>query len=456
MHLSLSTFQDWYKQHAQEIQKDFFTLLSMPSISTDSKYDKETYQTAQWLVAHLKKMGLEAELWQTIGHPIVFASHLKAGKDAPTLLLYHHYDVQPVDPLELWHSDPFEPVIKNNQVFARGALDNKGQLFYSMTALRAFLELSKEIPCNIKVFIEGEEESGGKGTVLLLPEKKEALKADYLLVIDMDLPAAGVPGITLGMRGILAMDIAVKNASIDLHSGTHGGIALNPNRVLVTLLSKLWDASGKVTIPGFYEDVESLAPAELAMIDMSFDELDYQKKFGVHAFANEKGCSLLESNWLRPTLELNGVGGGYTGLGFKTVIPALAKAKLSCRLVPGQNPDKIGKQILDFLRQNTPQGIELQLEIHHGAAAFRSKFDSSIVKIAANAYEEVMGQRCRFLLCGASVPIVTDLAKISGAEVALIGFGLPEDNIHAPNEHFGLDRFEQGFLTISRILTQIR
>ena len=456
MELSISILQDWYKKHAQQIQKDFFTFLSFPSISTDTKFKEQTHQTAVWLCNYLKGFDLSAELWETVGHPIVFASHLKAGPSAPTILLYHHYDVQPVDPLELWHSDPFKPVIKDNAVYARGALDNKGQCFYSLSALRAFLELSKEIPLNIKVIIEGEEESGGKGTSLLLPNKKAELQADYLLVIDMDLPRAGIPGVTLGMRGILTMDVTCRNATTDLHSGMHGGIALNPNRVLAAALGKLWDESGRVRVANFYEDVKAPTKVERELLDQEFDQKQYQKTFGVKAFANEKGFSPLEANWLRPTIEINGMSGGYTGIGFKTVIPAVAQAKISCRLVPDQDPVKIGLGIEEFLKMHMPQGVDLQVQIHHGAAAFRSRFDSFIVKIAASAYEEVMGERCRFLLCGGSVPIVTDLAKISGAEVALIGFGLAEDNIHAPNEHFGLDRFEQGFLTIGRILTKIR
>jgi acetylornithine deacetylase/succinyl-diaminopimelate desuccinylase-like protein len=453
--LSPEQLKKWYKEHYDQTLKDFFTFLSFPSISTDPNYEQHTRRTADWLCNYMRSIGLEATLWETPGLPVVFGAHLKAGKNRPTLLIYHHYDVQPVDPLDLWKSDPFTPVIKNNQVFARGAVDNKGQCFYSLTALKAFLELSKELNFNIKVFIEGEEESGGRGTAAILQQKEEELKADHLLVVDFDIPNAATPAITLGMRGLVGLNIECSNSFIDLHSGVHGGIALNPNRALVTLLAGMWDKKGKVTIPHFYDDVRPLPKEHLSRVDMSFDVEQYKKSFGVNAFCPEEGYSIKESNWLRPTLEINGMWGGYTGMGFKTVIPAKAYAKISCRLVPDQDPEKIAKAIAEYLKNEAPKGIEIKAELHHGAVAYRSAFDSFIVKTAALAYEEIFGKPCKYLFCGASVPIVVDLARASKAEVAMIGVGLADDDIHAPNEHFGLDRFELGYLTIGRILSQL-
>jgi acetylornithine deacetylase/succinyl-diaminopimelate desuccinylase-like protein len=455
MTMKHSNYHSWYQQHADQIQEDFFTFLRFKSISADSAYNAETRKAADWLCSYLKKIGMHAELWETPGQPVVFASCMKAGPSKPTLLIYQHYDVQPVDPIELWKSDPFDPVIRNNHVYARGALDNKGQCFYSLTALKAFLELADQKELNIKVFIEGEEESGGGGTSAILPQKRKELAADHLLIVDMDLPEAGVPGINLGMRGILAMEVECKNSSIDLHSGTHGGIALNPNQVLVSLLARLWDDKGRVTIPGFYDDVPSVSKEELSRLHTHFDVDAYRKTFGVHAFGGEQGYSPIESNWIRPTLELNGIGGGYTGAGFKTVIPSKSTAKLSCRLVPHQNPDQIFASLETFLKNHAPKGIQISLQNLHGAPAFRSAFDAPIAQIAARAYEKVFEKPCRWLLCGASVPIVAELADASGAEVALIGMGLAEDNIHAPNEHFGMDRFEQGFLVMTEILTDL-
>jgi acetylornithine deacetylase/succinyl-diaminopimelate desuccinylase-like protein len=448
----MEKLKSWYAKHSSQVQNDFFTFLRFPSISTDTQYDPQTRACANWLCDYFRKIGMDVELWETERLPVVFASHLKAGPGRPTLLLYHHYDVQPVDPLELWKTPPFEPAVRNNQVYARGALDNKGQCFYSLTALKAFLELADRINVNIKVFIEGEEESGGKGSTGILPKKRKELKADHLVVVDMDIPGPGVPGIQLGMRGLTALEISCRNSATDLHSGTHGGIALNPNRALVKALAQLWDDQGKVAVPHFYDDVVITPPAELKRLDLDFDLESYKKNFGVKAFAPEGDYSLLESNWTRPTLELNGVGGGYTGKGFKTVIPAEAIAKVSCRLVPNQDPEKISHAIAKFLKAHVPAGIELDVNCHHGARAFRSSPEAPIAKICASAYEEVFGKRCKLQLCGASIPIVPDLVAASGAQAALIGMGLQEDNIHAPNEHFGLDRFEQGFLVISKIL----
>lgn len=451
--MHLDVFKKWYQEHRDEIQKDFFAFLRFKSISTDSKYKEDTRNCAKWLQHYLEKMGFEASLWDTTGHPIVFGSYLKAGPNRPTVLVYQHYDVQPVDPLELWHSPPFDPEIRDGNIYARGAVDNKGQCFFSLQALRAFVQMADNIGINIKVFIEGEEESGSKGTAALLAKKEQELKADHLLVVDFDIPEKNVPAVTLGMRGMICMDIEVSNSFADLHSGVHGGIALNPNRALAAVLTKLWDNKGRITVPGFYDDVEEVSKEELSRLYLHFDVKEYQDAFGVKALCAEDGKSLVESNWLRPSLEINGMSGGYTGEGFKTIIPAKAHAKLSCRLVPNQDPEKIAKAIADFLRHNIAKGVDLNIDILQGAPAYRASIDSQIIKTASLAFEEVFGSKCRYLLCGASVPIVYDLAKVSGAEAALIGVGLSSDSIHAPNEHFGLDRFEQGFLTMARIFS---
>ncbi len=441
------SLKEYYEKNRTEILNDYFDLLRFKSISTDKQYKAQTRSCADWLVNYLKNIGMSVELWETSGHPVVFGEDLKAGPDRPTVLIYNHYDVQPVDPLELWHSDPFEPILKDGHVYARGAVDNKGQCAYTIAALKAVLQ---KLNINVKIFIEGEEESGGKGTFEILETKKKKLKADYLLIVDFGLPAPDTPAITLGTRGLLALELVCKNSSIDLHSGVHGGIALNPNRALACAIAKLWDDEGRVAVPGFYDDVSTLK--ECNELYDHFDVADYTKKFGVKAFCPEKGYSLLESNWTRPTLEINGMSGGYTGDGFKTVIPFEARAKISCRLVPNQDPGKIVKQIRDFLKTAFPKGIEMDLIELQGTSAYRSSFDTPLVKTVAKAFEEVFNKKCKYMLCGASVPIVPSLALASGAQTALIGCGLDDDNIHAPNERFGLDRFEQGFLTLGTIL----
>lgn len=454
MKLSISDLQNWYSQNKQQILRDFFTFLSFPSISTDPAYAVDCRKTAEWLRSYLAEIGLNATLWEGSGHPCVFATHMHA-KNKPTLLIYHHYDVQPVDPLELWKTPPFSPNVKDNKVFARGASDNKGQCFYTLTALKAFFTLCRNADINLKIFIEGEEESGEKGTIDILSRHGKELQADYLLIIDAGVPNPHTPAITLGIRGMCAMEVSVRNSSTDLHSGVHGGIALNPNRILATALGKLWDSDGKVAIEGFYDDVAPILRDELSQLTLDFDEAKYKEQFGIHALSQEKGISPIEANWLRPTLEINGMYGGYTGTGFKTVIPAIAHAKISCRLVPNQDPMRVCRLLELFLRRHIPIGVDLSVEFDHGAPAFRTSMDSDVVKLVKGAFEDVFTSPSQFILCGASIPIVIELAKVTSAQIALIGMGMDTDDIHAPNENFGLDRLEKGFLTMGMILNRL-
>ncbi len=447
--VSLKELKEWYKTHEGEVWKDFCAFLRFQSIGTDPHFKEQTHQTAHWLCNYMLGIGLKADVWQTPGHPVVFG-YYEAGPEYPTLMIYNHYDVQPVDPLELWISPPFEPTLRGGKVFARGAVDNKGQCFYALTAVKAALQLAKKLQMNLKVFIEGEEESGSEGTSALIRERKEELKADDLLVLDFDIPSLSAPGVTVGMRGLITLEVECENARADLHSGTHGGIALNPNRALATLLAKLWDEKGRVTLPHFYDDVEKM---DATLIDMTFNEVEYRKRFGVGALCREEGYSLKESNGVRPVLEINGMSGGYTGEGVKTIIPAKARAKLSCRLVPHQDPQKILRALKEYFERNIPPGMRITFKERGGAPAYRSRLNSPLIGKVRSAYEEVFQKPCSYCFCGASVPIIVELAAATGGDVALMGMGLAEDDIHAPNEHFGMDRFELGFLVMGRILT---
>lgn len=455
MNLAISTWEKWYRKHRRGILEDYFRFLQFKSISADPSFAKECNKCAKWLKSYLTKMGLKTEIWETTGKPVVFATYGKEEPNRPTLLLYHHYDVQPVDPLELWKSDPFTPTVRKGSVYARGAQDNKGQCFYSLSAVRALLELCDPLRFNLKIFIEGEEESGSSGTEEILLSQKKALKSDYLLVVDSGLTASDIPSISLGIRGILTMEITCRGADIDLHSGSLGGIAYNPNRALATALSKLWDVDGKVAIPHFYEDVKGISESELSRLDLDVSEEEMRKNFGLRALCPEPGFSIGESVTIRPTVEINGMSGGYAGEGFKTVIPAVAKAKVSCRLVPDQDPQKIFKHLKNFLERQMPKGMEIEIQCDHGAPAFRSSKDSLIAKLTAKAYEDVLKKPCQHRLSGGSVPIVAQLAKVSQAATVMMGYGLDTDQIHAPNEHFGLDRFEKGFLTMGRIFSRL-
>ncbi len=425
---------------------DYLTFLKFKSISTDPEYKQDVLACADWLSKYLKKCGLDVERWETDGHPTLFATNLKAGPEKPTLLIYHHYDVQPVDPLNEWNSDPFEPVVKDGVVYARGASDNKGQCFYTLAALQKV----KDLGFNLKLVIEGEEEVGSPGLHKLCEEKAEQLKADYLLIIDIDMPAKGVPGLTLGVRGITTMEIEVRGAKADLHSGGHGGMAYNPARALMETLVKCWDIEGKIAIPGFLESIQPIPVEELAKLDLDMDEKAYQEEFGVAILGGGK-----HANWLEPTIEINGFSSGYTGEGFKTIIPAVAKCKLSCRLVPGQDPDQIAALVADFLKAEMIPGMEMQIEMHHGGAAVRVGSNSPFVKLCADSLEKVFKKDCRFILSGGSIPISQALSRASGAEVLFLGMALPEDAIHSPNEHFDLDRLELGFLTLVELFKHL-
>ena len=308
---TLSDFCRWYDQRLEEIHRDYFSFLKIPSISADPAHRDDVKQAALWVKEYLQKSGLDAELWETSVYPVVFASKIVAA-NRPTILLYHHYDVQPVDPLELWKAPPFEPTVRGNEVYARGACDNKGQCFYSMAAMRAFIELCAPLNVNIKVFIEGEEESGSCGSVEIARQRQKELKADHLLIVDLGLPAPGIPAITLGLRGITTMEVTVRNSKIDLHSGVHGGTVLNPNRALILALAQLWDADGRVAVPGFYG--VSRCPQKKRRRFLIRPSMRRKSGVILHTvFKPEPGFSLWESNYLRPTLEINGISGGYAG-----------------------------------------------------------------------------------------------------------------------------------------------
>lgn len=450
---SVEALKKLFKQHEAEALKDYFKFLSFQSISTDPQYAPHVHDCVNWLADYLRKMGFDVQLWPTTGYPVLFASDMRAGPDKPTLMLYNHYDVQPVDPIELWTTPPFEPTIRDGEVYARGAQDNKGQCFYTIQALKLMLERDKRFPINIKLCIEGEEEAGSAGLAGILEKKRSELAADYLAIVDLGIIDKNTPAVTLGVRGMITMDIDVQGSTGDLHSGCHGGIAYNPLHALVEILSALRDSNGKVAIPGFYDDVKAVSQKERDQLSLEFDQSKYEKMFGAEASGGEKEYTPTERNWLRPTIEINGINGGYGGVGFKTVIPARANAKVSCRLVPDQDPKKIAQLVARFLESKAPPGIKVKVTPHvGGGTAVRASLSSKVVQAFAKAYSEVFNRPCKFIFEGASIPVVTELTNASGAEVVLVGLALPDDQIHAPNEHFGIERLSQGAAVIMRAI----
>jgi len=449
----MQTLIEVYEHDKERILNELMTFLRFPSVSSEEKHRDDMLACSAWLEEYLQAIGMHVERWKSSQHPIVFASHLEAGPDKPTLLLYNHYDVQPVDPLDLWKTPPFEPTIREGNVYARGASDNKGQCFYAIQAIKMLLQRDGTLPINLKMVIDGGEEVGSSGLAEILASKKEQLRADYLAVLDVGILKPDIPAVTLGTRGLITLTLEVQGPSSDLHSGSHGGLVNNPLHALTTMLAMLHTPEGKVAIPGFYDDVADLSSQERQQLDFSFDTEAYRSEFGVLPYGGEKGVPPLERAWIYPTLEINGIMGGYGGSGFKTVIPAKATAKISCRLVPQQDPHRTELLVKKFLEANVPEGITATITSHPGIGkAMRTSPSSKIVQAASQAYEEVFGSPCHYILEGGSIPIVPELAQTSSSEAVLMGMTLPGDNAHAPNERFSLNRFKQGLAVITRII----
>lgn len=448
----IEDFNAWFESNRETLLEDFFTFLKFPSISTDPSHETDVIACQKWLTSYMKDCGLDVEVWETSGHPVVFGEAKATQEGAPTLLFYGHYDVQPAVPLDEWTSPPFEPEVRDGVVYARGAIDNKGQGFYTLLAIRAFLEQVKERNVHIKILIEGEEEVGSHGLEGIAESKQEALKADHIFVVDLDMAGKGKPAVTLGIRGVTNLNATVINSNVDLHSGVFGGVAENPARALLQAVAKMWDDKGVVQTPHFYEGMKTFSKEELSVLNWDTDLEEESKPLGVRVFKGEGDYSLLESNWIRPTLEINGMDSGYTGEGFKTIIPAKASVKLSCRLIEGQDPEKVKEGIVSFLKKNLPEGIELKMELGHGTPGVLTPPDSKAVKGVSEAYERVYKVPCVRQLCGATIPIVPTLSRICGGQLVMMGVGLATDNMHAPDECMGLDRFKEGFLSVTQVL----
>lgn len=443
-------FHTWYREDEEAIKRDYFHFLRFASISADPAYQKQVLECAHFLKQYLQQHAFHSELIATSGHPIIYAEDLQAGPKAPTVLIYGHYDVQPVDPLELWESPPFEPTERKGRVFARGAVDNKGQIFYACAALASWKKRMGRLPVNVKFCIEGEEESHSLGLFQKLPELKEKLRSDFLLIVDFDALEDGTFALSFGARGCVSFEVIVQGSSKDLHSGIHGGIAYNPNRAIAEMLATLWDDQGRVVVPGFYEGVHEPSKEDLKDFVFMMDREKLSQDFEIKCLGGEKGRTMQEANWFRPTLEINGIFGGYAGAGNKTVIPAHAGAKLSCRLVGDQDPDKIAHRVADFLKQKAPRGMEVKCVFHGGMKAFRSNPKNALTESLLQAAAEVTGKKGVCVLSGASIPIGAAMSSVLQIPVIGMGYGLPTDDIHAPNEHFDMKRFEKGFLTVAR------
>lgn len=423
------------------IKEDFLKFLRFQSISTDPQYKSELMNCYQWVKEKVCQMGFEVQTWAQEDFPIIFASH-GFDPNKPTWIFYQHYDVQPVDPLELWKNPPFEPFIdEEGTVYARGAQDNKGQCMATLSGLDTYLRLHGSFPFNIRLLIEGQEECGSGKLKELLEQKRNELQANGCILVDVDMPSMQEPSITLGVRGMLAMDLEILEAKHDLHSGLHGNLAYNPNKALAQLISSFFDEDGRIAIEGFYDGIEKLSPSEKEALDMDFQSQRYEKEFGMKAEGGWRKHEPLERLWLDPSLEINGLSGGYCGQGFKTVIPASARAKISCRLVAGQDPQDIAKKIKQHIEKQLYPTLRFHLDVHEGVGkALLTSSQASIAHTFKQAVSEERELYCKTMLSGASIPIAASLQEISGADVIGIGYGLSTDCIHAPNEHYSISR----------------
>jgi acetylornithine deacetylase/succinyl-diaminopimelate desuccinylase-like protein len=452
---NLSFLRHWFLKHQDQIRDDYFHFLRFRSISTEPAFKSDVEECAKWVASYLSNSGFESKLIPTSGHPLVFGQKL-VDPEKETLLIYGHYDVQPIDPIELWESDPFTPTERDDRVYARGAVDDKGQIFYAMLAMRALADSGQVLPVNIKFCIEGEEEAGSVGLSEGLSTFKTDLQADSLLVVDFDSYDETTPAINLGVRGMVTMQVTLTGSKSDLHSGLCGGIAYNPNRALVQLLAKLHSDDGQVAVDRFYDGVQEPTAEEKKVYPSHLDAEQCKKLYDLTVLGGEKGRTPHENNIFRPTLEINGIAGGYAGPGFKTVIPAKAVAKLSCRLVPNQDPIKVGSQVKSFLERHAVKGMKIDVEVYPGGAyAFRGNPNSKLAKAVSDASSEVCEKPCQKVLSGASIPVIAALSKALGVETVGMGYGLPSDQIHAPNEHFDFRRLELGFLTVASAIGKL-
>ncbi len=453
LHTSLQTY---FTTHEQEHLEQLGEFLRIPSISTLVLHRKDMIKASDWLVEALTRVGLEhVKQIVTSGSPFVYADWLHA-PGQPTVLIYGHYDVQPVDPIGLWDSPPFEPTIRADKIYARGTSDDKGQLFMHIKALEALFAIQGTLPINVKFCVEGEEEVGSPGLIQWLTEDQELLSADFVVISDTPLMQQGVPAICYAVRGLCALQIDIKGPKSDLHSGGYGGAVQNPIHALADLISSLHDPTGKIAIEGFYDDVLPVSAKERAQFTPILPPDTYlAAQLEVPELYGEKGYSAIERTWIRPALDVNGIYGGFTGEGTKTIIPSSAHAKISLRLVPNQEPGRIFELIETHLRTHTPAGVTVTTQRVDEGLPYVASLHHPAVQAAKRAYQEAYQVEPTYIRMGGSIPIVSTFAERLHTPIVLMGFGLPDDNAHAPNEHFHLDHFRKGLLTLALFVDQV-
>jgi acetylornithine deacetylase/succinyl-diaminopimelate desuccinylase-like protein len=453
--MTMDRVDAYLDSHHNDFEEQLKALIRIPSISAQPDHDADTRRAAAFIRDDLAAMGLETELIETAKHPLVYAEWLGApGK--PTILIYGHYDVQPPEPLEPWLSPPFEPTIRDGNLFARGATDDKGQMFTHLKAVEAWLKTSGKLPINVKLIIEGEEEVGGASLEAYLPGNKPKLACDFAVISDSSQFGPGQPAITYGLKGLAYFELLVQGANRDLHSGTYGGAVANPLNALAAILASLKGDDGKVRMAGFYDSVKPLEDWERAeFAKLSFSEAGFQADLKVPSLEGESGYTTLERKWARPTCDINGIFGGYAGPGPKTVLPCKGGAKLSFRLVPDQDPKTVARQFADQVASVCPPGVTYEIITHHGAPAVLVNVDTPAVKAAVRAIEIGFGTRPVFIREGGSIPVVGLIKHHLGVDTLLLGWGQNDDNLHGPNEKFSLADFHRGIKSSAHLLEEL-
>lgn len=454
----MSLFETHILSQKEYFESKWFEILRIRSISAIEEYKPEILRAADWFRNYFCEIGLQSELIETAGYPLVYAETPEV-LDAPVVLVYGHYDVQPPDPLELWKSPPFEPTMRDGNIYARGATDDKGQFLTHVFAVESLLKSGEKLPFQIKFIVEGEEESGGKGIECFLHsnEGKKKLACDCVVVSDTSMFGPGQPTITYGLRGIIAFELALTGPNRDLHSGTFGGSVFNPAMALAKILSQFIDEKGVVQIPGFYDNVIPLTLRERTQFaELDFDDNTFFEKIGLSQGFGETGFSTNERRWVRPTFDINGLTSGYQGNGSKTIIPSKASAKFTCRLVPDQEPNVIADAVRKFISLQIPLGITWELVVQHGASGMRLDLDNSkFVMPMSQALEKTFSRPPVFIREGGSIPIVAEFHRILDAEVLLVGWGQDDDALHSPNEKFSLASFHAGILASARFFAKL-
>lgn len=444
----MEAWATYLEKNKDRFLNELLDVLRIPSVSADEKFSSDVYRTAEWVQQQLLAAGADkAEICETKGNPVVYGEKIVDAK-LPTVLVYGHYDVQPADPYELWNSPPFEPVVKDGNIYARGACDDKGQMYMHIKAFEMMMK-TDSLPSNVKFMIEGEEEVGSANLETFAKANSDKLKADVILISDTSMISNDTPSITTGLRGLAYLEVEVTGPNRDLHSGVYGGAVANPINILCEMIASLHDKDRRITIPGFYDDVAEVAAAEREQMTRApFSLSDYKAHLDVNDVLGEKGYTTLERVSIRPTLDVNGIWGGYTGQGAKTVLPSKAFAKISMRLVPNQKSEKIMKLFEDHFKKIAPPYVTVKVMPHHGGEAAVTPTDSTAYKAASKAMEATFGKTPIPLRTGGSIPIVTMFEQVLGIKSVLFGFGLDSDAIHSPNEKFGLFNYYKGIETI--------